>query len=241
MRKAILPTLLLLFITTIATAQLWLEIGPKASFGPSGYYNSTLANDNQHDYSLNLAYSYGGTVGLNIGDHHGLNFEVMRATFFQDITYRPTTSESFRNSLEWEVYDFYGLYRFYPQSGIYVEGGAKYTSITELTQTSGIKPVAVEGEYEDSYISGVVGLGAFLSGSESMVFKAGLRVEYGLTDFVTPHGITNGYPSIDSNLADQGSTVPYRISFGLELSFGVGGFAKGACGRRGFMLGTQYR
>ena len=71
MRKAILPTLLLLFITTIASAQIWLELGPKASFGPSGYYNTTLASNEQHDYSLNLAYSYGGTMGLNFGDHQG--------------------------------------------------------------------------------------------------------------------------------------------------------------------------
>lgn len=241
MRKAILPTFVLLLYTTIGSAQIWLELGPKASFGPSGYYNSTLANNDQHDYSLNLAYSYGGSLGLNIGDHHGLNLEVMRGTFFQDITYRPSTQESFRNNLEWEVYDLYALYRYYPQSGMFLELGSKYTTITELTQTSGIKPVAVEGQYEDSYLSGVLGLGAFLSGSESLVFKAGLRFEYGLTDFVTAEGMTNGYPSIDSNLMDQGDTVPYRISFGLELSFGVGGFAKGACGRRGFVLGSQYR
>jgi hypothetical protein len=240
MRKGFLPTLLLLLIAQISSAQLWIELGPKVSFGPSGYYNATLVNDSQHDYSLNLAYSYGAALGLNIGDRHGLNFELMRATFFQDITYRPNTQESFRNNLEWEIFDYYCLYRFYPQSGIFIEGGAKYTDITELTQTSGIESVIVKEQYEESYISGVLGIGAFLSGSETMVFKTNLRFEYGLTDFVTPEGRLNGYPSIDSNITDQGNTVPYRISFGLELSFGVGGFAKGACGRRGFMLGTQY-
>lgn len=241
MRKTILPTLIALLFVVGGKAQIWLELGPKASFGPSGYYNSTLANDEQHDYSLNLAYSYGLTMGLNIGDHHGLNFEGLTGTYFQDLTFRPNTGTSLRNSLEWEVYDLYALYRYYPESGMYLELGPKYTIISEISQTSGIEPVPVEGQYEDNYLSGVLGLGAFLSGSESLVFKAGLRVEYGLTDIVSADGMKNGYPSINSTLTDQGDTTPFRVSFGLELSFGVGGIAKGACGRRGFVLGGRYQ
>ena len=241
MRKTILPTLIALLLTVGAKAQLWLELGPKATFGPSGYFNSTLANDQKHDYSLNLAYSYGATMGLNIGDHHGLNFEALTGTYFQDFTYRPNTGTSIRNSLEWEVVDLYALYRYYPESGMYLELGPKYTLINEISQTAGIMSVPVEGQYEDSYLSGVLGIGAFLSGSEALVFKCGLRAEYGLSDMVTVDGMTNGYPSIDSDLMSQGDTTPFRISFGLELSFGVGGIAKGACGRRGFVLGSRYR
>ena len=241
MRKMLFPALFVLLFTINAKAQLWMEIGPKATFGPSGYFNSTLANDSKHDYSLNLAYSYGAALGLNIGDRHGLNFEALTGTYFQDLTFRPNTGTSIRNSLEWEVVDLYALYRYYPESGMYLEVGPKYTLINEISQTSGIDPVPVEGQYEDSYLSGVLGIGAFLSGSEALVFKAGLRAEYGISDLVTAYGMANGFPSIDSDLADQGDTVPFRISFGLELSFGVGGIAKGACGRRGFVLGSRYR
>ncbi|MEL6971019.1 MAG: hypothetical protein AAFZ63_24720 [Bacteroidota bacterium] len=241
MRRTILPTFIVLCFVVSGHAQLWLELGPKAAFGPSGYFNSTLANDSQHDYSLNLAYSYGLTMGINIGDHHGLNFEGLTGTYFQDLTFRPDAGTSLRNSLEWEVFDLYALYRYYPESGMYLEVGPKYTIIDEISQTSGIEPVPVDGQYEDSYISGVLGIGAFLSGSEALVFKAGLRAEYGLTDLVTADGMANGYPSVDSVLNNQGDTTPFRISFGLELSFGVGGIAKGACGRRGFVLGGRYR
>lgn len=241
MRKTVLSTLVVLFFIVSGQAQLWLELGPKAAFGPSGYFNSTLANDSQHDYSLNLAYSYGLTMGLNIGDKHGLNFEGLTGTYFQDLTFRPNSGTSIRNSLEWEVFDLYALYRYYPESGMYLEVGPKYTIIDEISQTSGIEPVPVAGQYEENYISGVLGIGAFLSGSEALVFKAGLRAEYGLTDMVTMDGMANGYPSVNSTIADQGDTTPFRISFGLELSFGVGGIAKGACGRRGFVLGGRYR
>lgn len=241
MRKTILLTLVLFVFSISAKAQVWLELGPKAAFGPSGYFNSTLANDSQHDYSLNLAYSYGLAMGINVGDRHGFNFEGLTGTYFQDLTYRPNTGTSIRNSLEWEVFDLYALYRYYPESGMYLEVGPKYTIIDEISQTSGIQPVPVDGQYEESYVSGVLGIGAFLSGSEALVFKAGLRAEYGLTDIVTADGMANGYPSIDSDLMSQGDTTPFRISFGLELSFGVGGIAKGACGRRGFVLGSRYR
>ncbi|MEZ4986930.1 MAG: hypothetical protein R2795_18150 [Saprospiraceae bacterium] len=241
MRKHMLTIALFVAILSNAQAQLWLEMGPKASFGASGYFNSVIANDSQHDYNLGAAFNYGGVVGLNIGDYHGFNFELLTGTYYQDIIYRPDPSLSLRNSLEWEVLDIYALYRFYPESGMYLELGPKFTRINEISQTSGILPVPVAGQYEEDYISGVLGIGAFLAGSEVMVFKAGLRFEYGLTDMVTAEGMANGYPSIDSALTEQGSTTPYRVSFGLEMSFGVGGIAQGACGRRGFVLGGRYR
>jgi len=74
-----------------------------------------------------------------------------------------------------------------------------------------------------------------------MVIKSGLRLEYGLTDFVSADGIASGFPSNNSGLADPGKTVPFRVSFGLEISFGIGGIAQASCGRRGFMLGGGYR
>ena len=137
--------------------------------------------------------------------------------------------------------DLYALYRYYPESGYYFELGPKLSNISEISQTFGILPEDVDGKYEDSYISGVAGLGAFLSGSEVMVIKAGLRFEYGITDLVSADGMSGSYPAYYSSLGDVGNTNAYRVSFGLEISFGLGGFAKGACGRRGFVLGGKYR
>jgi hypothetical protein len=240
MRKAILFTLSMLLLSQLSFAQIWLEIGPKATFGPSGFYNSVLANDVDHDYSLNLAFNYGGVIGLNIGDSHGFNFEVLTGTYFQDFTNRPAAGESVRNTVEWEVLDLYALYRYYAKSGMYAELGPKFTRINEFKQTIGVDPVATKGQYEEDYLSGVLGVGAFLSGSETMVFKMGLRLEYGFSDLVSVEGMENGYPSVTSNLNDQGDTTPFRVSFGMELSFGVGGVAQGICGRRGFVLGSRY-
>jgi hypothetical protein len=225
-------------------AQVWLEVGPKATLGPSGYYNSALANDSQHDYSLNFSFNYGAAVGLNFGDYHGLNVEALWGTYFQDLISldNPDTINSVfkRNNLEWEVIDLYALYRYYPESGYYLELGPKFTRITGISQNLGIDPLDIEGMYEDNYISGVIGFGAFLSGSKVMVIKAGLRLEYGLTDLVSEQGMAANFPASYANNLELGSTTPFRASFGLEMSFGVGGVAQGACGRRGFVLGGRY-
>ncbi len=241
MRKtALLTTLCLIISAASLHAQVWLEIGPKASFGLSGYYNSVLANEADHDYSLNLAYNYGAAIGVNIGDYHGINFEGLFGTYFQNLTYRSADGPQ-RNSLEWDVIDLYALYRYYPSSGYYFELGPKYSSVREISQTLGIDPIDIKNQYEDSYISGVLGLGAFLSGSEVLVIKAGLRFEYGLTDLVSADGMAANFPAFYSDLPDMGSTIPFRASFGLEISFGIGGFAKAVCGNRGFVLGGRYR
>lgn len=180
-------------------------------------------------------------LGLNISDFHGLNLEVLTGTYFQDIIYRPDGGTQLRNSLEWDILDFVAVYRYYPKSGMYLELGPKLTRIQSISQTSGPTVLAIDGIYEDDYISGVAGLGAFLVGSEVMVIKAGLRFEYGITDFVSEQGVAAGYPSVASGNLMQGKTAPFRVSFGMEMSFGLGGIAQGGCGRRNFVLGSKYR
>lgn len=242
MRKnALLLVMLTFSVAQVLPAQIWVEAGVKANMGPSGYYNAFIAGDGQHDYTMNLAFSYGGVIGLNVADFHGLNLEVLAGTYFQDIIYRPEGAPQLRNNLEWDVLDFLALYRYYPRSGMYLELGPKYTLVQALSQTSGPTVLATDGAYEDAYFSGVAGIGAFLAGSEVMVIKAGLRFEYGLTDFVTADGIAAGYPSVASGNLMQGRTTPFRVSFGMEMSFGLGGIAQGACGRRSFVLGGKYR
>ena len=241
MRKIALTILSYFFILSVSSAQIWLEVGPKASFGPSGYLNSTIANDAKHDYSLNLAYNFGAAIGINIGDVHGINIEGLWGTYFQDITSHPMPDMTLRNVVEWEVFDIYTLYRFYPESGMYLELGSKFTQIQDLSQREGVVELDVKGMYEDSYISGVIGVGAFLSGSKILVIKSGLRFEYGITDFVSAAGVEQGFPLFKSDLGgDPGKTTPFRVSFGIEISFGVGGVAQSSCGRRGFVLGGRY-
>lgn len=221
-------------------AQIWLEVGPKANFGPSGFLNSAILDDAEHDYSLNLAFSYGGALGLNVGDLHGLNLEVMTGTYFQTFTFRPSTDMRIRNTVEWEVLDLYALYRFYPKNGMYLELGPKFTRINEVKHTQGVDELPVTGNYVDDYLSGVIGIGAFLAGSETMIFKSGLRFEYGFSDLISADGMAAGFPSVGSTITDQGVTTPIRVSFGFEVSFGLGGIAQGACGRRGFVLGSKF-
>ncbi|GJM32366.1 MAG: hypothetical protein DHS20C18_13670 [Saprospiraceae bacterium] len=242
MKKANLLILLFSCVTFSLSAQLWLEVGGKAMFGLTGYLNSNIANDNSHEYKLNTALTYGGVVGLNIGDHSGINIEALFTKHQQDITFLDNlVGENFVNSLEWDALDLYLLYRFYTNGGAFFELGPKMTAIREIDQTFGPTRLDTEGKYEDTYYSAVAGLGSFLFGSEISTFKIGMRLEYALTDMVSSEGEKDGFPAFYRSYDSYKPTNPFRATIYLELSFGVGGIAKSTCGRRGFVFGSRYR
>jgi|APTNR8051073442_1049403.scaffolds.fasta_scaffold01045_7 hypothetical protein len=241
MRKLFYTLVPALLMAGTINAQLWLEAGGKFTFGPSGYYNAALAGDENHDYSLNMAFSAGLVAGLNIGDYHGINLEALFGTYFQDLTYRGGAAPEV-NSLEWEVADLYALYRFYPENGMYLELGPKLSQVRKTGQSLGIVPADTKDQYANQYYSAVAGVGALIAGSDLIAFKMGLRAEYGLTDLASETGQTNGFPAYYAPSLVQGEiTRPFRVTLGLELSFGIGGVAKASCGRRAFMLGSKYK
>lgn len=240
MRKKLHTLILGLLAVGSLQAQLWLEAGGKFTFGPTGYYNANIINDEKHDYSLNMAFSYGLMAGLNIGDYHGFNLEALFGTYFQDLTYRGGTTPEV-NSLEWEIADLYALYRFYPENGMYLEVGPKLSQVRKTSQTLGIVPADTKEQYAKQYYSAVAGVGALIAGSDLMALKMGLRAEYGLTDLVSEAGQTANFPAYYTTYEKTVITRPLRVSIGMELTFGIGGVAKASCGRRAFMLGGRYR
>ncbi len=243
MKKTTLLTLLLTCFAFSLSAQLWLEVGGKAMFGLTGYLNSNIANDNSHEYQLNTAISYGGVVGLNIGDYSGINIEALFTKHQQDIIFLDNLlGENLTNSLEWDALDLYLLYRFYTPGGAYFELGPKMTTVREIDQTFGPTRLEdIDSKYEDAYYSAVAGLGSFLFGSEVSTFKIGMRLEYALTDLVSDEGEKDGFPAYYRPYDSYKPTNPFRATLYLELSFGVGGIAKSTCGRRGFVFGSRYQ
>jgi hypothetical protein len=236
------PTLLLgaFLLAMSAHGQLWLEAGGKFNFGPSGFYNANIAADENHDYSLSMAFAYGIAVGVNIGDYHGFNVEGLLGSYYQNLSYRGDSVRT-RNQVEWEVIDLALLYRYYSPGGIYLEAGPKMSNVRNVKQTFARTPVDAGGQYSDRYFSGVLGVGAILAGSEVLVLKFGMRAEYAFTDLVSDLGVKNQFPAFYTQYAEPATTSPYRLSFGFELSFGLGGTARAACGRRTFVLGGRYR
>lgn len=240
MRKIFTFALFVMAVSWSANAQVWLELGAKGMMGFTGFSNSNISGDAQHDSSLGLGTSVGGLAGLNFGDYHGLNFEVLSTTHHQSMTYRGNGSNQAVN-IEWQSVDMYLMYRWYRDNGAFLELGGKSTSVVEAQQSLGTDWADVTDKYADRYYSGAFGVGGFVTANRILTVKTGLRAEYALTDMVSEQGQMEGYPTYYTTFDDYAETRPFRATFYLEITFGVGGVAQSQCGARGMLFGTGYR
>lgn len=241
MRKSLLLALGLALLPMIAVkAQVWLEIGPKGMMGMTGLANANINSDPDHDSSLGFATSLGGAAVLNFGPYHGLNFELLSAKYSHSMTYRGGGDGSQTVNMEWESLDAYLLYRFYRDNGAFAELGGKATYVGGAQQSLGTDWADVEENYTDQYFSGCFGVGGFVTSNRVLVVKTGLRAEYAFTDLISEQGQMENYPTFYTSYDNYEETRPFRVGFYLEVTFGVGGFAKSQCGARGVIFGTAY-
>lgn len=242
MRTTTLLFAFFLLLKISADAQVWIEAGGKAGLHANGFINSNILNDNQHDYNLNMALTLGPTIGINFGDYHGLQFELLFAKNQQEMNFRgDTTGESTRNAVTWRTTEVNLLYRFYSEKGAYLELGPKIGLVQDVKQAFGTERSTPKEQYSKSYYGAIFGVGAFLAANETLTLKLGLRGEYALSDLVSEKGKTNNYPAYYTSYASYKPTVPVRVGVVLELTFGVGGVAKAGCGHRNIVFGTRYR
>ncbi|MCB0572486.1 MAG: hypothetical protein KDC66_22110 [Phaeodactylibacter sp.] len=241
MRRTITLVALALFFINAANAQVWLELGLKGMMGFTGFYNKNISNDSRHDSQLGLATSVGGVAAFNIGEYHGLNIEALGATHHQSFTFRGDDGKNNAINMEWKSTDVYLLYRWYRDNGAFLEIGPKVTYIRDAQQSYGTDWADVKDKYADKYYSAAFGVGGFVTTSEVLTVKTGLRAEYALTDLISAQGQADGYPSPYANFESYAETRPFRLGLYMEVTFGVGGIAQAMCGRRGFLFGTRYK
>ena len=240
MRKIFLLLSFLFAFIAGTTAQVWLELGAKGMMGMTGFYNKNIVNDSRHDSQFGLGLSVGGVAAINIGEYHGLNFEVLSATHHQSMSYRNDDGVNNTINIEWQSIDAYLMYRWYRDNGAFVEAGPKITYVNEAQQSFGTNWSKVNDKYASRYTSLAVGVGGFVTTSQVLTIKTGIRAEYALTDMVSEQGKMEGYPSPYTAFDNYAETRPFRAGFYLEVTFGVGGLAKSMCGARGMIWGTGY-
>ncbi|MCI4646639.1 hypothetical protein [Phaeodactylibacter sp.] len=240
MRKKLLLLPALFFAAINFTqAQVWLELGAKGMMGMTGLANANINGDADHDSSLGFATSLGGVANLNVGDYHGLTFEMLGATYSHSMTYRGAAGNRTVN-MEWESIDAYLLYRFFRSNGAFAELGGKATYLRGAQQSFGTDWSDVSGKYTDRYWSGCFGVGGFVTANKVLTVKTGIRAEYAFTDLMSAEGQAENYPTFYTNYDTYEETQPFRIGFYMEVTFGVGGIAQSQCGARGVIFGTGY-
>ena len=221
-------------------SQVWIDAGVKGSYGLTMLYNANIFNDGYYNYQLNSGYGFGAKLGINFAQSNGIALEGMRAYSQQSWEYDNVLFPGeYSNSVKWDNWDLYLLYRFYSERA-YIELGPKYSLRKNITQTDSGLPIDIDVNnfYEEQYPSATLGFGGFLAGSESFALILGFRLDYAVTDFISESGQNFNYPNpVRSNIySDYKGTHPLSAQVSLELNFAIGEYAKASCGKRAFLF-----
>jgi len=214
----------------------WFDAGLKVKYGAAGLFNKALSDSPDYDFDLGLSggFGIGARVGLNYDDH-GLALEFMLNKGSQPME---NMIDNTTFDINWNTYDIYALYRNSSNRG-YFEIGPKYSLVNKVERDDpGDNTVDMTDDFQN-YLSGVIGFGANLMGSETFFGMLGLRIEYGFTDAMTNIGRTNGSPVSDPNIYATDSNISTNLAFAgivFELNWGIGYYAKAGCGQRSKMM-----
>jgi len=212
----------------------WFDIGLKAQYGASGFYNSAIAasDNDKYDYNISTGYSFGGKLGINFG-YNGLSIDVMRNTAKQEFEKTGSTTIP---TINWQSWDVYALFRNAKNLG-YFEIGPKISFINKVEDNIEGSVTDRSSSYNKNNIAGVIGFGANLMGNDGRFSGIlGLRFEYGFTDFVSDEGAGANVnaPLRDASVYADGYKKSNVAFAGVvfELNWGIGYFAKAQCGAR---------
>lgn len=240
--------LLLICICIVCTsriqAQLWIDVGAKGMFGLTALYNQNVIDDRNVNFKLKTGYGFGGRVGFNFGANHALNVEGIHSVGRQAWEYSTdgTQANTFTTDITWTNWDLYTLYRF-NNSRTYVDIGPKFSFVQSVKQTdTGVPGGELDNSsfYATNLTGASLGFGGFIAGGPTFSLVLGLRIDYTFTDFNSSEGKDAGYPLVNKAPYDSyKKTNPLAAQVGLELNFGIGEFARGTCGRRGFFFGSH--
>ncbi len=224
-----------------AKAQVWVELAGRGMYGLRGFYNQTIIDDRNHNYHLKTAPAFGGGLGINLGDFHGINIEAMWANNTQSFDYDDGNNNLLTNEIEWKTLEAILLYRLYTGAS-YLEVGPKWVMLQDFSQSINETPLPEAGNnYTTAYPAAILGVGGFLAGSDNFTLRIGVRLEYAFTDFVTETGKAANYPApYTLNPYESIASVnPFSASVYLELNLPIGGVAKSGCGQRTFIWGGR--
>ncbi len=242
--KNILLSLSFLLLSTVAFSQVWIDLGVKGSYGMNLLWNKNILDDRSYNHKFTGSSGFGGKVGINFGARHGFQADVMYHNMSQDFTYRLPNilggEDEYNNNVSWKTLDFSLLYRA-SSNRVYVELGPMYSLVRSIEQQDDnlILTDDVNDYYQDNYLSGVIGFGGFLAGTDIFSINLGFRVHYAFQDFITesgqnPNPLLNSFPAPvrQNNYDTYKSTNPLFVEAALTFEFGLGEFAKTSCGGR---------
>lgn len=215
-------------------SQNWLDIGLRGGYGVGFLVNKNFYNDRNFAPKLSFGYMYGGKIGININETHAVTIDVTSSAFDQAYTYSMDSNKTnYTRDIGFNAINILLMYRKTTNSS-YLEIGPQYSMINKtrgsdnFTQT---KNVDISENLVTSYVSGVLGFGGYIMGTENFGLTLGCRIAYSFNDIISEKGQQTYFPSItkyDSYKPSNPLTAMMMIGFDYD----VGYFTKTKCKKR---------
>jgi len=233
MKKIILPIFLLIFSCSLAAQEVWLEAALKGGYGASFLVNKNILEDDNYNYQATPAYNIGGKFAVNFGPFNGISLEGFYTKAGQNFDYSlPSPLGDYENKISWQSLDALLLFR-HINNRVYIELGPMYSVVRSVEQYDlNTQLVNPKSNYQNGYLSGVLGFGGYVAGAETFSLGLGLRLHYGLTDFVNDNGKQLGFPNPSQRYESDAITRPAMAEFMVEFNFGIGHWARTSCSER---------
>jgi len=232
MKKTFLLSIFIGTLFTLSAQEIWIEAAAKGGYGVSFLYNSNIVNDDAYRYNITTTYGLGAKLAVNFGPYMGISIEGMYNDLGQEFEYDFAGVRNLNNTVEWKTVDTYLLYR-YTRNRVFLELGPSYSFVQEVNQTdNGLDITEADQFYEKNYLTGVFGWGGYLTNAETFTLGIGMRLHWGLTNFVNDDGQALNFPAPTAVSTSDAITRPTFVQVLLEFNFGVGRFAKAQCSKR---------
>lgn len=233
----VIITIMTFIFPTTSSAQNWIDLGAKGSYGVNLLYNQNWFDSGDFNQVMGGGYSFGGKFGFNFGPSHEATFEMLSTRFTQKFKYDQAIS-TYGSSLEFNSLDYLLMYRK-NNEGSYFEIGPQLSVVKKLEFNSDDPDI---GQFTDagsyvskSYANLVAGFGSYFFGGDNFGVTFGFRFKYALEDFVSsegkaadvsfPHGTAVSYDSYRA-------THPFTAELVCEFNWDLGYMAKANCGQR---------
>lgn len=235
--------LLAFSVGQLAYSQTFFDVGIKASWDADYLLNKNLLDENNFRYLFSWGYGFGGKLGINFGESHGLCFEGGMSKITQDYKYGEVSEVKgefpYRRSLEFQTIDFLMLYRRFGK-GQYIEIGPQYSLYKKpsFTDSEGVSfGNDISALQNKSNVAAVFGFGGnILKGSEVLFVTFGFRFKYHFMDLISDQGQAANYFTGQRNYPDYKKTNVITGSAILGIEYAFGYFAYAQCrGRRVFV------
>jgi hypothetical protein len=229
-----------LLFSSISFGQQWIDVGLKGSFGANMLYNKTIFDSKEVNILMGYGHSFGARFGYNFSLDHEIAVEGLSSQFKQEFSYDLQFEEP-NHFLTTKNYDVLLLYRK-NGTGNYVELGPQFSKVrsSEVTYNStgsrGVEVIDSDNFIRPSYVSLVVGFGAYYPLADNIGLNVGARFKYGLNDLISLEGQQAGYPYGPLEDPVAAPSIPIVAEVVVELNFDLAYMAGSKCGKKGKKL-----